>query len=174
MSQQMKIAVTLSDPMTNIPMSICLVFSYSYDLLRSIQCLTYCNDYILLFSNLFPLRAQLTQGSESMFLCSDLAQLQVGLALYSLVLAHFVTQPGSVVPRQTLPTHTKRSFHLGTGLAGWTQLTDLAWFLIGIVGTVVAGKDLHNTLAALAWVGSVVPRSTDPRRYRLTCLLICT
>ena len=53
--------------------------------------------------------------------------------------------PRSVVPRQMLPT--KRSFCLGTGLAIWTWPADLAWFLIGIVGTVVAVKDLHDTLA---------------------------
>ena len=42
------------------------------------------------------------------------------------------------------------------------------------LGTVVAGRDLHNKGAALAWVGSVVPRSIDPRRIALTCLLVCT
>ena len=44
---------------------------------------------------------------------------------------------------------SKRSFEVGTGLAVWTWLTDLAWFLIGIVGTVIAGRHLHDTLAGL-------------------------
>ena len=82
------------------------------------------------------------------------------LALYSLVLAHFVTRlgskvprrmgsvvPRSVVPRQMLPS--KRSFEVGMVVAVWTWPADLAWFLIGIVGTVVAGRHLHNTLAGL-------------------------
>ena len=54
---------------------------------------------------------------------------------------------------------TKRSFRLGTGLAVWTWPADLAWFLIGIVGTVVAGRHLHNTLAGLRLGGVYRPQA---------------
>ena len=52
---------------------------------------------------------------------------------------------GSVVPRQMLPS--KRSFEVGMVVAVWTWPAELAWFLIGIVGMVVAGRHLHDTLA---------------------------
>jgi len=54
---------------------------------------------------------------------------------------------------------SKRSFEVGTGLAVWTWLTDLAWFLIGIVGTVVAVKDLHDRLAGLRLGGDNRPQA---------------
>ena len=85
------------------------------------------------------------------------------MLLYSLVLAHFVTWLGSKVPRGQLSPGkcclVKDLFGVGTGLAVWTWPTELAWFLFGIVGTVVAVKDLHDRLAGLRLGGDNRPQA---------------